>query len=110
MAPSKSHDMVNAPFQTSIGLGVSTSVAPTSMYSPRKHTLISDDECCKVLFSEAMSDECFCSADYNEGVNMVDLSRSTSFLCQLSLPTNPDRYLSACKADTERQTQGKMTN
>ena len=34
VASSESHDMVNAPFQTSMGLGVSTSVGPTSMYSP----------------------------------------------------------------------------
>ena len=51
------------------------------MYSPREHMLISDEECCKVLFSEAMSDECFSSANYTKGVNMVDLSGSTSFLC-----------------------------
>ncbi|TKY74579.1 Myb-related protein 3R-1 [Spatholobus suberectus] len=90
IAPSESHDMVNVPFQTSVGLGVSTIMGSASMDSVKpEHMLMSDDECCRILFSETISDECFSSGDYNKGVNMVDLSGFTSFLCQSSLPSVP---------------------
>ncbi|KAK7410363.1 hypothetical protein VNO78_01087 [Psophocarpus tetragonolobus] len=90
VAPSESGDMVNVPFQTSVGLGVATTMGPTSMDSVKpEHMLMSDEECCRILFSEAMSDECFSSGDYNKGVNMVDLLGCTSFLSQSSLPSVP---------------------
>ncbi|MED6110735.1 hypothetical protein PIB30_045596 [Stylosanthes scabra] len=85
-APSEGHDMANAPFQTSAALGVSTSMTP-AMDSLRENMLISDDECCRVLFSEAISEGGLSSADYNKGVNMVDMSGCTSILCQSSLPS-----------------------
>lgn len=82
--------MMNVPFQTSVGLGVATTMRPTSMDSVKQeHTMISHDECCRILFSEAISDECFSSEDYNKGVNMVDLLGGPSFLCQSSLPSVP---------------------
>ncbi|ESW09177.1 hypothetical protein PHAVU_009G106700 [Phaseolus vulgaris] len=82
--------MMNVPFQTSVGLGVTTTMRPTSMDSVKpEHVLMSDDECCRILFSEAISDECFSSEDYNKGVNMVDLLGGPSFLCPSSLPFVP---------------------
>ncbi|QCE16096.1 transcription factor MYB3R-1 [Vigna unguiculata] len=82
--------MMNVPFQTSGGLGVATTMQPTSMDSVKpEHMLMSDDECCRILFSEAISDECFSSEDYNKGVNMVDLLGGPSFLCQSTLQSVP---------------------
>ena len=80
---SEIHDMVNVPFQTPVGLGVSTSMGSASM-DPVKpdHMLISADDCCRVLFSEAVNDGCFSSGDYTKCVDMVDFSGCTSFLCQ----------------------------
>ncbi|XP_019414938.1 PREDICTED: myb-related protein 3R-1-like [Lupinus angustifolius] len=54
--------------------------------SESQDMLISNDECCRLLFPEAMGDDCFSSGD-NKGVNMVDLSRCTSFNFQTSLPS-----------------------
>ncbi|KAE9599458.1 hypothetical protein Lal_00039549 [Lupinus albus] len=68
------------PFQTSVSLGVSTSMGPTSTDSVRPE-LISDDTCGRVFFSEAGNDVCFCSGD-NRGVDFVGFSGYTSFLCQ----------------------------
>ncbi|KAF7830131.1 transcription factor MYB3R-1-like [Senna tora] len=77
-----SRDIVNAPFHTSVELGNSTSMVPTSMDSSKpENMLISDEECCRVLFSEATNDGCFPSEDYNEGVDTV-LSRGTSNISQ----------------------------
>ncbi|KAH1110365.1 hypothetical protein GLYMA_04G080600v4 [Glycine max] len=84
VVPGESHDMVNIPFQTSMGLGVATTMGSISVKP--EHILMSDDECCRILISEAIGDECFSSGDYNKGVNMVNLSGCTSFLCQ-SLPS-----------------------
>jgi len=82
--------MMNVPFQTSGGLGVATTMQPTSMDSVKpEHMLMSDDECCRILFSEAISDECFSSEDYNKGVNMVDLLGGPSFLCHSTLQSVP---------------------
>ncbi|KAL2346906.1 hypothetical protein Fmac_000906 [Flemingia macrophylla] len=102
MAPNQSHDMVNVPFQTSVGLGVTSlgSIKPELM-------LISDEECCRILFSDAINDECFSSGNYNKGVNMVDLpGSSSSFLCQSSLPSVPsavsstgDRFIYTAEAN-----------
>ncbi|KAK7351474.1 hypothetical protein VNO77_10964 [Canavalia gladiata] len=90
IATSESRDVVNVPFQSSLGLGVATSMGHTSIDTlKQEHMLISDDECCRLLFSEAMNDECFSSGDYDKGVNMVDLSGCTSFLCRSSLPSVP---------------------
>ncbi|KAI4337473.1 hypothetical protein L6164_015887 [Bauhinia variegata] len=85
IAPNESHDMVNDPFQTSMGFSVSTSLGPACMESVRpEHMLISDDECCRVLFQDSINEGCFSSGDYNKGVDMVDLSGCTSFPCRSS--------------------------
>uniref|UniRef100_A0A0R0FQH1 MYB/HD-like transcription factor n=1 Tax=Glycine max TaxID=3847 RepID=A0A0R0FQH1_SOYBN len=82
IAPCEICDMVNAPFQTSVELGVSTSMGPASMDSLKpEHMLISDDECCRVLFSDAMNDGCFPRVDYNKRDDIVEFSGCTSF-CQ----------------------------
>ncbi|KAK7311794.1 hypothetical protein RJT34_10156 [Clitoria ternatea] len=90
IAPSVSHGIVNAPIQIPEGLGVVTSMGFMSLDSAKlEHMLISDDECCRLLLSEAMNDGCFSSEDYNKGVSIGDLSGCTSFLCQSSLPSGP---------------------
>ncbi|RDY08496.1 Transcription factor MYB3R-1, partial [Mucuna pruriens] len=83
IAPSEVCDMVNVPFQNSVELGVSTSMGCASMDSLKpEHMLISDDECCRVLFSGATNDGCFPPVDYSKGEDMVEFSGCTSFLCQ----------------------------
>ncbi|XP_027333780.1 transcription factor MYB3R-1-like isoform X2 [Abrus precatorius] len=85
IASSEICDMVNVPFKTSVGFGVPTSMGPASMDSLKpEHMFISDDECCRVLFSDTMNDGCFSSGDYNKGEDMVEFSGCTSFLCQPS--------------------------
>lgn len=82
IAPIEICDMVSVPFQTSVELGVSAS-GPASMDSLKpEHMLISDEECCRVLFSDATDDGCFSHVDYNKGEDMVGFSGCTSFLCQ----------------------------
>ncbi|XP_028781320.1 transcription factor MYB3R-1 isoform X2 [Neltuma alba] len=78
------HDIVNAQFHTSMGLGMATSMAPTSMDSSKpEDMLMADEECCRVLFSDAMNDGTFSSGDHNKGVDMV-LPACTSNLFQSS--------------------------
>jgi len=76
-------DMVNVPFRTSEALGASTSMGPASL-GPLKpeHVLISDDECCRVLFSDSVNDGCFPPVDYIKGEETVKFSGCTSFRCQ----------------------------
>ncbi|KAL2318215.1 hypothetical protein Fmac_032091 [Flemingia macrophylla] len=83
IAPSEICDMVSVPFQASVEFGASASMAPASTDSLKpEHILISDEECCRVLFSDARNDECFSLVDYNKGEDMVGFSGCTSFLCQ----------------------------
>ncbi|KAI4316144.1 hypothetical protein L6164_024151 [Bauhinia variegata] len=78
IVPNESHDMMKVPLQTSVGFNVSTSLGPTCMDSVgAEHMLISDEECCRVLFQEAINEGCFSSEDYSKGVDMVDLSGCT---------------------------------
>ncbi|KAK7260733.1 hypothetical protein RIF29_27014 [Crotalaria pallida] len=75
-------EICDFPFETSLGFGVSTSMGPTSTDSVRpERMLISDDECARVLFSEAVNDACFCCG-HNNGVDIGDFSGYTSLLCQ----------------------------
>ncbi|XP_004498481.1 transcription factor MYB3R-1-like isoform X2 [Cicer arietinum] len=81
--PSGVRDLVNVPYQTSAGLAVSTPMESTSMGSAKpEHMLISDDECCRVLFSEANNDECFFPGDYNKGVDTIEFNGHTAYVCQ----------------------------
>ncbi|KAH7524207.1 hypothetical protein FEM48_Zijuj06G0094700 [Ziziphus jujuba var. spinosa] len=71
----------NVQFQTSEGLSVSTSMGtmPLSSNKPA-HMLISDDECCTVLFSEAMNNRCFSSKTLAKGSDFVGLGGCTGSL------------------------------
>ncbi|KAK7384919.1 hypothetical protein VNO78_30622 [Psophocarpus tetragonolobus] len=81
--PSEICDIVNIPFQTSEEVGVSTSMGPASMDSiKQEHMLISDDECCRVLFLNAMNNGSFSPVDFNKGEDVVEFSGCSSFLCQ----------------------------
>ena len=79
VVPGESHDMVNIPFQTSMGLGVATTMGSISVKP--EHRLMADDECCRILISEARGDECFSSGDYNKGVNMVWFISLLALVC-----------------------------
>lgn len=63
IVPSESHDMVNVPFHSS------------------EHMFIPDDECCRILFSEAMG-------DYNKGENMIDSNGCASLHSPSSGPSS----------------------
>ncbi|RHN77713.1 putative transcription factor MYB-HB-like family [Medicago truncatula] len=81
--PSGIRDLVNVPYQTSVGLAASMHMEATSMDSAKPdHMLISDDECCRVLFSEANNDRRFIHGDYNNGVGTVEFSGHPAFVCQ----------------------------
>ncbi|XP_022750196.1 LOW QUALITY PROTEIN: transcription factor MYB3R-1-like [Durio zibethinus] len=82
----ETHEMMNAAFQTSVGLNAPTSfLNMTTTCEKPEHMFITDDECCRVLFSEAMNDGCFASENFTQGSNMVELGgcKNTS-LCQAS--------------------------
>ncbi|EOY29679.1 hypothetical protein QUC31_020654 [Theobroma cacao] len=83
---SESHEMMNAAFQTSVGLNAPTSFVNMVTTSDKpEHMLITDDECCRVLFSEAVNDGCFASENFTQGSNIVELGGCTSSsLCQAS--------------------------
>ncbi|CAK8570224.1 unnamed protein product [Lathyrus sativus] len=71
--PSGIHDLANVsmPMETT-----STDAAKLD------HMLISDDECCRALFSEANNDRCFIPEDYNKDVDTVEFSGHPLFVCQ----------------------------
>lgn len=77
----ESHDVVNFPFQTSSAFTVSTSMGNMAVGSVKsERMLISDDECCRALFSEAMNQGYYFSRDFTNGSNMVDLIACTDSL------------------------------
>ncbi|KAL4295595.1 hypothetical protein GQ457_12G020600 [Hibiscus cannabinus] len=47
-------------------------------YQFGEHMLITDDECCRVLFSEAVNDGCVASESFMQGSNMVELGGCAS--------------------------------
>ncbi|XVE97548.1 hypothetical protein REPUB_Repub03eG0028800 [Reevesia pubescens] len=71
---SESREVMNVAFQTSVGLNASTSFVNmvTTSIKP-EHMLITDDECCRVLFSEAVNNGCFASENFTQGSNMGEL-------------------------------------
>nr|KYP59240.1 Myb-related protein 3R-1 [Cajanus cajan] len=70
-------------FPSARGTSSVSASGPASMDSLKpEHMLISDEECCRVLFSDATDDGCFSHVDYNKGEDMVGFSGCTSFLCQ----------------------------
>lgn len=64
IAANESHELVNVSFQTSMGNITASSAKPD-------HILISDDECCRFLFSDAMNDGIFSSGNFTKGPNSV---------------------------------------
>ncbi|KAA3458003.1 myb-related protein B-like [Gossypium australe] len=75
---SRCHEVMNVALQTSVGLNAPTSFINTVTTSDKQeHMLITDDECCRVLFSETVTDRCFVSEDRTQGYNMVESCSST---------------------------------
>lgn len=67
----ESHEMMNIPCRTSEELRPSTSMGDIGMDSYKQEpVLIPDDECCRVLFSEALNDG-FSSRSLTKGSNVV---------------------------------------
>ncbi|KAK5817387.1 hypothetical protein PVK06_022311 [Gossypium arboreum] len=70
---SRCHEVMNVALQTSVGLNTPTSFINTvTNFDKQEHMLITDDECCRVLFSETVTDGCFVSEDLTQGYNMVE--------------------------------------
>ncbi|KAF2304468.1 hypothetical protein GH714_031851 [Hevea brasiliensis] len=65
IAANESHELVNVSFQTSMGNITASSAKPD-------HILISDDECCRFLFSDAMNGGIFSSGNFTKGPNSVE--------------------------------------
>ncbi|GAV91103.1 Myb_DNA-binding domain-containing protein [Cephalotus follicularis] len=69
-----SHAMMNLQFQTSMGFSAPTSIGNVTVCPEKADPmLISDDECCRALFLEAMNDECFPSDNFTKGSNVDSL-------------------------------------
>ncbi|KAF2286953.1 hypothetical protein GH714_036173 [Hevea brasiliensis] len=64
IAANESHELVNVPFQTSMGNMTAGSAKPD-------HIFISDDECCRFLFADAMNGGVFSSGNFTKGSNSV---------------------------------------
>ncbi|KAJ6674099.1 MYB PROTEIN-RELATED [Salix viminalis] len=94
----ESHELVNAPFQTSIGhLDAPTSMGNIAASSEQSGQIfISDDECCRILFSEAANCEIFSSENITKDSNVADLGGEMDS----SLPQSPNMQIS----ETERST------
>ncbi|KAI9378115.1 hypothetical protein POPTR_018G038000v4 [Populus trichocarpa] len=93
----ESHELVNDPFQTSIGLGAPTSMGNIAASSAQSGQIfVSDDECCRILFSEAANCEIFSSGNITKDSNVADLGGDMDS----SLPQSPNIQIS----ETERST------
>lgn len=85
MSSNEIHDVVNFPFQNASAFPASTSMenmADGSVKSERM--LISDDECCRALFSEAINQGYYFSREFTNGSSMVDLITCTDSFLQSS--------------------------
>ncbi|KAJ6697972.1 MYB PROTEIN-RELATED [Salix purpurea] len=70
----ESHELVNVPFQTSIGPSAHTSMGNITASSEQSDQIfVSDDECCRILFSEAANCGIFSSGNITKQLNVVDL-------------------------------------
>ncbi|XP_052297911.1 transcription factor MYB3R-1 isoform X3 [Citrus sinensis] len=89
------HEVANVPFQSSMGLSVPSSAGNLAAGSAKpENMLISDDECCRVLFAEAMKDGCFSLENLPQGLNIVD-----SLLCRsLDVPISESDRTSSSQA------------
>ncbi|KAG7965910.1 hypothetical protein I3843_08G024600 [Carya illinoinensis] len=81
----ESHETMNVPCQTSAELRASTSMGYITLGSYKLENLrIPDDECCRILFSEALNDGFF-SGNHTKVSNIDPLGECTdSFCCQSS--------------------------
>ncbi|KAF5461597.1 hypothetical protein F2P56_017677 [Juglans regia] len=81
----ESHETMDVPCQTSAELRASTSTGCITMGSYKLENMrIPDDECCRILFSEALNDGFF-SGSHTKVSNIVPLGECTdSFCCQSS--------------------------
>lgn len=85
MGSDENHVMENVQSQGSAGLSTSTSMGSMPINSNKpEQMLISDDECCTVLFPEAMNDRYFSSRNLTDGSNAVGLGRCTDSLLSQS--------------------------
>nr|URY18755.1 MYB protein [Zanthoxylum bungeanum] len=91
----ESHEVANVPFQDSVGQCVPSSLGnPAAGSAKPESMLISDDECCRVLFAEAMKDDCFSLENLPQGLNMLD-----SLLCRsLDAPISESDRTSSSQA------------
>ncbi|XP_050263638.1 transcription factor MYB3R-1-like isoform X2 [Quercus robur] len=81
ISTNESHEIVNVPCQASTSMGYMA----MGSYNKAEHMLIPDDECCRVLFSEAMNDGNFFTGNLTKGSNMVaSVGGIDSFRCQSS--------------------------
>ncbi|CAK7353326.1 unnamed protein product [Dovyalis caffra] len=70
----ESHELVNVPFQTSVGPRAPTSMGNITASSAQSDQIfISDDECCRFLFSEAANGGIFSCGSITKDSNVVDL-------------------------------------
>lgn len=69
-----SQEVENAPHQTSAGLSASTVKNMARASDKPEHMLISDYECCRVLFSDAIINESFPSENTTDAPDMVELN------------------------------------
>ncbi|KAI9191105.1 hypothetical protein LWI28_003648 [Acer negundo] len=98
----ENHEMTIVPFQNCVELSVpgSSDNLATGSNKP-EHVLISDDECCRVLFAEAMKDGCFSFESFTQGMTMVDSSICQSLDIQISenCRTSPSQACCPSKPD-----------
>lgn len=85
IAANESHELVNVPFQTSVGLNAPSVGNITANSTKAEHMLISDEECCRILFSEAINGGLFLSENLAKGSDMVELGGCTESLLPQSL-------------------------
>lgn len=69
-----SQEVENVPHQTSAGLSASNVENMARASDKPEHMLISDYECCRVLFSDAINNESFPSENTTDAPDMVELS------------------------------------
>ncbi|XP_019098618.1 PREDICTED: myb-related protein 3R-1-like, partial [Camelina sativa] len=78
------NDGKNQAFQSSVRLSDQPSL-PNSETDPEAQTLITDEECCRVLFPDTMKDSCTSSGE--QGRNMIDPQKGKGSICSQSAET-----------------------
>ncbi|KAF9681134.1 hypothetical protein SADUNF_Sadunf06G0193900 [Salix dunnii] len=91
----ESHELVNVPFQTSVAPSAHASMGNITASSIQSDQIfISDDECCRILFSEAANSGIFSSGNITKHLSVVDLGDGMNS----SLPQSSSTQIS----ETER--------